>query len=135
MLKATEKPNTSPKKLPADWRSYVVAEGVDTELPGIYEWQIEGVGSYIGRYSDISRPTRAYDRHVENLLNDRKVYRPKNPDGYRRIHRELIKAYLEGRTVKLTILENVERANLSRRERELIIERGALLKGKEFRAA
>jgi hypothetical protein len=117
------------KILPKDWHHYVVIHGVDVKKPGIYEWQIEGVGSYIGKYSDISRPTKAYGRHVTNLLNNKKAYRRSNPDGYRRIHRELIKAHLEGRRIVLTILENAEKANINRREQELIAERVAVLNG------
>jgi hypothetical protein len=129
MLKTTSKFNPSQKKLPADWRLYVVMEGVDTRLPGIYEWSIEKAGCYIGRYTQISRPTRAYDRHVESLLNGREAYRPEKPNAYRRIHRALIKAHLEGGTIALTILENVHKDRLNLRERELIIERGATLNG------
>jgi hypothetical protein len=112
------------ERLPSNWYRYVVHDGVDTRKPGIYEWEIENSGSYIGKYTNISRPTRDYARHVLNLLNKRKAYRPQNPDGYRRIHRELIRAYLDNRTITLHILENPTDAN--RRERELIAERGTL---------
>jgi|SRR5665213_1062452 len=112
--------------LPPDWYDYVVCDGVDTSRPGIYEWTIEGAGSYIGRYSEISRPTKAYGRHVRNLLNNVQAYRPSNSNGYRRIHRELERAHREGRRITLTILENPECERLNERERELIAERGTL---------
>jgi hypothetical protein len=35
---------------------------------------IEGVGSYIGKYKHISRPTQHYSRNVSNILNN-KPYR------------------------------------------------------------
>ncbi len=34
--------------LPKNWHDYIVAEGVQENMPGIYKWEIEGVGSYIG---------------------------------------------------------------------------------------
>jgi hypothetical protein len=113
------------KKLRVGWYRYVIHDNVDINRPGIYEWEIENSGSYIGKYTNIGRPTRAYARHVLNLLNDRKAYRPQNPNGYRRIHRELIRAYLDNRTITLRILENPEN-DINRRERELILERGTL---------
>ena len=88
--------------------------------------EIEGVGSYIGKYTQIGRPTKAYGRHVTNLLNNRKAYRPSNPNGYRRIHHELHRAHIEGRRITLRILENVDQTEINRRERQLITERGAL---------
>jgi hypothetical protein len=50
-----------PKMLPAGWYDYSVGAGVNEEKPGIYEWQIEGVGSYIGKYGRIQRPTKDID--------------------------------------------------------------------------
>lgn len=103
----------------------MVAEGVDTLRPGLYEWHIEGVGRYIGKYKRIRRPTREYWRNVVRLLAGRN-YRKGEPDGYRRIHRELAAAFREGRAVTLTILENCPPGEIDRRERELIAERGDL---------
>jgi hypothetical protein len=120
------------KILPTNWRRLVVTDGVDLTKPGLYEWRIEGVGVYIGKYTDISRPTRAYDKHVENLLNGKMKYRPSNPTGYRRIHHALIKAHLEGRQVTLTIIENAEKVNINYRERTLILERNATLNGRSI---
>jgi len=43
---------------------YKVERGVDVRLPGLYEWHIEGVGSYIGKYKRIRRPTpRVWTEH------------------------------------------------------------------------
>ena len=45
------------KPLPAIWPHKVeVREGVDPSRPGIYEWMIDGVGLYIGKYKLINRP-------------------------------------------------------------------------------
>ena len=101
------------------------AWGVDIDRPGLYEWRIEGTGSYIGQYRWISRPRREYGLNVARLINGL-PYRKGNLDGFRRIHRELAAALMEGRRIELVILENGERPALNDRERELIRERGNL---------
>ena len=99
-----------------DWYALFVAEGVDIRRPGIYQWII-GDDSYIGKYSDISRPTRHYGRIVERM-RDEKTYRPSNPNGFRRVQR-----------VELRILENVEPTLLQERETELIRQMRPTLNG------
>jgi len=48
-------------------------------------------------------------------------YSKSKPDGFRRIHRALQSAHREGRTITLTILENVlDAADRNHRERALI---------------
>ena len=112
--------------LPADWYRYVVAPGVSEDVPGIYEWHIEGTGSYIGQFGCIRRPRKEYGRNVIRLLNKR-PYRAGNPDGFRRIHLELVNAHRTGARITLTILENIpDRIERNRRERELIAIRGVL---------
>jgi len=102
-----------------------VADGVDLDLPGIYVWEIEGVGTYIGKYTRRTRPLLEYERNVIKILSGR-PYRPQKPTAFRRIHRELHAAHVEGRQITLTILENCMPSDLTRRERELILERGTL---------
>jgi hypothetical protein len=111
--------------LPDNWHDIIVVDGVHKHLPGIYEWQIEGRGSYIGKYTHISRPLKEYGRNVTKIVNGR-PYRPANPDGFRYIHRELHAAHRECRKITLIILENGEPTQLGRREAELIAERGNL---------
>jgi hypothetical protein len=111
--------------LPQLWYSEVVIEGVNRREPGIYEWRIEGVGSYIGRYSKISRPLTHYARNVRNLLNGQ-PYRKGKPARYRHIHNALAEAVRSNRKIRLTILENAAAEDLPRRERELIKTRGTL---------
>ena len=111
--------------LPPEWYIYTVSPGVDPGKRGIYEWKIEDAGSYIGQYSRIDRPTKAYGRNVTNLMNN-KPYRPKKPDGFRRIHRELERAHRDGRLIELIILENAEKPGINDRERQLVAERGSL---------
>lgn len=98
---------------------------MDRTKPGLYEWHIEGIGSYIGKYTRISRPEREYANNLLKMLNGW-PYRPKHPTKFRRIHRELKSAYDSGARITLSLLENVELADLSRREAEAIAERGAL---------
>lgn len=110
--------------LPAQWYTLVVNEGVDISLPGIYEWRIERVGVYIGKYRRITRPTREYGLNVIRILNNR-PYRKSKPTGFRPIHLALARAVTEGIPVVLTILENVL-IDINKREDELIRERGTL---------
>jgi hypothetical protein len=77
--------------LPDGWFSIEVAAGVDCSRPGLDEWHIEGVGSYIGKFKRIGRPTQEYGRNVLRLLR-REAYRKGKPEGFRRIHRELAEA-------------------------------------------
>lgn len=107
------------------WIPLKVADGARWDKPGLYEWKILGVGSYIGQYSHISRPLKHYSRNVRNLLAG-KSYRKGNPKGFRRIHHELADAVVAGTTIKLIILENPPRRKINQRERELIAKRGTL---------
>ena len=124
-------PNDSPASssklaLAPDW--YVEAPkppNFDEGRPGLYEWRIEGAGSYIGQYRWISRPRREYGLNVARLINDL-PYRKGKPTGFRRIHRELASALMEGRRIELVFLENGERPALNARETELIHARGKL---------
>ena len=111
--------------LASDWHVETIAPGVDINRPGLYEWRIEGTGSYIGQYRWISRPRREYWLNVARLINGL-PYRKGNPDGFRRIHRELAAALMDGRRIELVVPENGERPALNNRERELIRERGNL---------
>jgi hypothetical protein len=116
---------TVSKVLPPDWFTHVVADGVDPNRPGIYEWRIDGVGVYIGQYGRIRRPTKEYGRNVARLLMGQ-PYRSGTSAGFRPIHRALADAVQKGRGITLTILENAEPDNINRRERELTAERGTL---------
>jgi hypothetical protein len=108
----------TPSVLSNDWYTLLVAEGVDTRKPGIYQWII-GSDSYIGKYSDIGRPTRHHGRIVERKRTD-KSYRKGNPNGFRRVHLALYEAIEGGQKIELHILENVEPEHLHERESELI---------------
>ena len=94
-------------------------------LPGLYEWQIEGVGSYIGKYKRISRPLKHYARNIKNLLRG-KAYQKGKPSRFRRIHHELADAVRSGKAIRLIILENRSPADINQREQEQIAERGTL---------
>ena len=41
--------------LPDAWYSLTIADGADSDFPGLYEFEIEGVGSYIGKYTNLSQ--------------------------------------------------------------------------------
>ncbi|WP_123148969.1 hypothetical protein [Mesorhizobium delmotii] len=98
---------------------------MDTNKPGIYEWRIEGAGSYIGRYTFSDRPFGNYARHVRDQLSGG-IYKPSRPDGWRRIHRELYAALLDGREIELIFVENCSVGELNARERVHRKDRGTL---------
>jgi hypothetical protein len=109
-----------------DWYARSTVPGVLENEPGIYEWNIEGVGRYIGRYSNISRPRSEYALNVSRLLAGLS-YRKSKEGGFRRIHCALAAAYLAGTQITLTILENQPLGEaIKRRETELIRQRGTL---------
>lgn len=112
-------------ELPDPWFTLTVHDGASLELPGIYEWRIDGVGSYVGRYTRGTRPTQEYSRNVGNLLGGR-GYRPGNATGFRRIHVALADAVRAGRGIELHILENLAAGDIGAREKALISERGSL---------
>ena len=111
--------------LPRDWYELIVLDGVDPDLPGLYQWDIENAGTYIGKYTHRSRPFLEYERNVMKILSGR-PYRPQKPEAFRRVHRELHAAHVEGRKIRLTILENCLPEELAAREHMLIHERGTL---------
>lgn len=117
--------STSPGLLYPDWYHEIVGPNVSPELPGLYEWRIEGIGCYIGQYTHARRPKREYGLNVGRILAGR-PYRKSRPEGFRQIHRELARAAKAGKFISLTLLENqVGKIDRNRRERELIAERRA----------
>ena len=111
--------------MPDIWYRLSISEGVNLDLPGIYEWRIEGAGSYIGRYTYSSRPFGDYARHVRDQFAGG-IYKPKQPDGWRRIHRELYAALLDGRVIELIFVENCALGDLNARETFHRKQRGSL---------
>ena len=114
--------------LPDSWYTLSVPKNVCLSKPGIYCWVIDGVDSYIGKYSDKKRPTQHYGHIVARKLAS-KTYRKSNPDGFRRVHLALCSAVQEERKIVLRILENVEPARLQERETELIRQMRPTLNG------
>ena len=111
--------------LPPIWYTEMIFPGVDPDKRGLYEWRIEGVGSYIGQYRWHARPRRQYGTNVARLLG-RLPYRRSNPEGFRRIHWALAAAVVGRRIIDLRFVENAERPELNTREQALIAERGCL---------
>jgi hypothetical protein len=89
------------------------------QRPGIYRFTIEQAGVYVGRYTRSSRVLGEYLRNVRKLIEQRPDRKSK-PDGFRLIHIELHRAVVEGRAIKLEILENCPCERLNERERHWI---------------
>jgi hypothetical protein len=58
----------SPGILQAARYTEIPLAGVEVARPGIYEWRIDGVDTYIGRYTYPSRPRREFGLNVARLL-------------------------------------------------------------------
>jgi hypothetical protein len=108
------------------WATVVIEPVVDLSRPGLYEWIIEGVGSYIGVFTSPSRPFGEYSKNVTNLLNG-KPYRKNKPESFRDIHYDLAEAFLLQKNITLRLLETIsDRASRHSKEQELIRNRGFL---------
>ena len=103
-----------------DWYREVVVGAATFDLPGLYEWRIDGVGCYIGQFTRARRPRREYGLNVARILTGR-PYRKGKPDRFRLIHRQLADAVRENRAITLLLLENEsDRIRRNQREQELI---------------
>lgn len=109
----------------SDWYERMIPETVDLHGPGIYVWEIEGAGIYVGKARRLSRRLRAYPRSVKNIQQHR-PYRKSDPDGFREVHRALAAACAEGRKVTLRIAEVCAETDLNVREAYWIGEIGTL---------
>ena len=114
---------------PNDWFVRRDADGFDPTRPGLYVWEVEGTGRYVGRYTHLSRPLKEYSRNVHRLRTG-VPYHMAKPDGFRRIHRALAAAVDEGRAVTLHLVENCDREELSDRERRMIADLRPELNGR-----
>jgi hypothetical protein len=110
-LGSEPKPEPEPNNItlngPLDGVSVFVMEGVDPERSGIYIFVIDGLGTYVGKYTRPSRYRIEYSKNVRRILNN-EPYRPNNPDGFRHVHRILAKAVREGKATSLILFENWE---------------------------
>lgn len=110
----------SPGVLHPGWYDEIKMAGVKSELPGLYEWRIEGVGCSIGQYTHARRPRREYGLNVGRILAAR-PYRKSNPEGSRQIHRKLANAVNAGCRIE----NEVDKVKRNHCERELIADRRA----------
>lgn len=100
----------------------VVVKGVNPHKPGIYVFIVgdKECEVYVGKYEKSSRFAREYSSNVKKLL-DGGDYRPKNPNGFRAVHRALADAVKSKSRITLVILENREIGeDLEVREKQLI---------------
>jgi hypothetical protein len=98
---------------------------INLDLPGIYEWRIEGVGSYIGKSRHLRRRLREYPNNIRKLQLGL-PYRKHKPTEFRLVHHELHRAHVEGRRIVLSVIENCASDTLADRERHWITLRGTL---------
>jgi hypothetical protein len=96
------------------WADPDETNGVCTK-PGIYRFTIDKRGIYVGRFTKASRVLREYRKNVEKLLEGR-PYRPRDPNGFRHVHRALHEAVICQDAIYLEIVENVAPELLNQRE-------------------
>lgn len=91
----------------------LIAHSLKETTALIYMWEIRTAdGDLLGRYvgkakNGASRPLTHYPLNVANLLAN-KPYRKGNPYGFRRIHRALAEAQVQGHRIELSFLCNVK---------------------------
>lgn len=106
-----------------DWCACRVAGGARPDLPGVYEWRIEGGGLYVGQYTNADRRRREYQLNLIRMIQGQ-PYRRAKPDKFRPVHRALLQAVQEGREITFTILENhTDKLERNRLEREIVAAR------------
>ncbi len=112
------------------------ANGTDGTEPLLYMWEIHDAktGELRGRYVGKSvrgsgRPRKHYSRNVRRLLASM-PYRKGHPDGFRKVHRALAMAVLNGDRITLTLLRNVRaEEDINEVERAAIEAMGCTLNG------
>jgi hypothetical protein len=97
------------------WPDPDESNGVCTK-PGIYRFTIDEQGIYVGRFTKASRVLREYRKNVAKLIEGR-PYRPRDPNGFRHVHRALYHAVMRRNSIFLEIVENVAPELLNERER------------------
>ncbi len=119
--------------LPPDWCSTIISPCVDLAKPGIYKWEIDGGGVYVGKYSRPRRPTQEYRRNVERILANALSHHKNG--AFRPVHHALADAVRNGKAITLTIMANGEKEDLNRLERQFILSEKANLNGRASRLA
>lgn len=106
---------TSPTALREGWYVREIEDTIDLDLPGIYEWRIEGVGVYVGKALRLKSRLRAYPNNVRRMLLGLHWHSDPTRD-YRPIHHALRGAHDTGTVVVVRVLEVC--ASEARNERE-----------------
>ena len=111
-----------------DWKAFFaveVAEGIDLDRAGIYQWTIDGIGTYVGQSRRIRKRLVEYPNNVRKLVLGL-PYRKGKPDAFRHIHRQLAEARAGRLKVTFAVIENCSGDELNARERHWIALRGTL---------
>ena len=86
------------------WYVREIENILDLDLPGIYEWRIEGVGVYAGKALRLKSRLRAYPNNVRRMLRGLPWHNNAARD-YRPIHHALRDAHEAGTVVVVRVLE------------------------------
>lgn len=98
-----------------NWFLRDIADHIDLNAAGVYEWRIDGVGVYVGKAKKLKSRLQAYPRNVRRMLEGLPWHG--NPAReYRRIHHALRQAYESGATVRVAVLEVCDPKERAERE-------------------
>jgi hypothetical protein len=111
-------------KLRHDWYLHVKDAEIDLALSGVYEWRITGAGLYVGKAKVLRTRILAYPNNIRRMLEGQPWHGDPSKD-YRPIHHELRKAYDDGRSVSVVVLETCDPSRRAERERWWIRKRQA----------
>ncbi|MEX6507320.1 hypothetical protein [Jiella sp. M17.18] len=117
--------------MPADeaehWFEDETPVGIDLDRPGIFEWRIEKTGTYIAtsKETTIRKRLKNYKKRFRQLRNH-EPYSSTNPDGFRKIHRQVVEAREKGLSVVFAAIENCSPEDVAERRRYWIGVRGTL---------
>ena len=105
-----------------DYYARAIGEEFNLKGPGIYEWRVEGVGTYVGKATKLSSRIRAYPNNVRKLVQSLPWHG--NPlRNYRRIHEALREAHDKQLKVTVSVLENCSLDLLIDREKFWLAQR------------
>lgn len=111
-------------KLRDGWYTLAELDAADLDVAGIYQWEIEGVGIYVGKALKLGKRIRAYPNNVRRMIQGLHWHGDASKE-YRRVHHALREAYEAGNSVAVRILERCDPAERKKREDEWIARRRA----------
>jgi len=106
----------------SDFYAQILGASFDLNAPGIYQWEIEGVGIYVGKALKLRSRIRAYPNNVRRMVAGLHWHGDPSKE-FRPIHKHLREAHDNGTKVIVKVLENCHRDTRAEREQHWISQR------------